>query len=248
MQLGQLQRLYFAQFDAQSIAVTNPSSPQPSVPIQAFIFDVGDILYDASVWRKWLTTELQRFGKDITYPQLVENWERLLVDVYKGNAEYWAKFSELMMHFGVTSEESAAIEKLAREKGQAVQVDRVPMPGVPETLSALRENDITLVALSDTESGEAGVRKTLNQLEIEKYFDAVVSSFAIGHVKPEPEAFDYAIKATGKSKSACAFVAHDIDELEGAQKHDLLAVGYNYHPDAPADFFIEDFRQLLELV
>lgn len=213
---------------------------------KALIFDVGDILYDASVWRKWLAAELNTtFDKPVTYPQLVEAWEHQLVDVYKGNAEYWERFRVLMTQFGLSEEQVVQIEASAREKGQAVQVDRVPMPGVPETLKALSNNGVHLVALSDTESGEEGLRKTLKQLEIESYFHAVVSSFAIGHAKPEPEAFDFAISASGIPKDACAFVAHDIDELEGAQQHDLFAIGYNYHPDAPADAYIEHFSELL---
>ena len=90
--------------------------------------------------------------------------------------------------------------------------------------------------------------KILDQLGIEQYFTAVAASFDIGHAKPEPEAFDHAIKATGIQKSQCGFVAHDIDELEGAQKHNLFAIGYNYHPDAPADKYIEHFNELLDLV
>ena len=195
-----------------------------------------------------MAEELSRRGKDVTYPQLVVAWEGFLVDVYKGQAEYWDAFSKLMQHFGVAQAEIPEIVQLAKEKGQAVQLERTPMPQVPETLRQLHEAGIILVALSDTESGETGVRKILDQLGIQQYFTAVAASFDIGHAKPEPEAFDYAIKATGVPKAECGFIAHDIDELEGAQQHDLFAIGYNYHPDAPADIFIENFSELLNLI
>ncbi len=214
---------------------------------KALIFDVGDILYDASVWRKWLALELHSRGLDVTYTRLVEAWESLLVDVYKGNAEYWSRFRTLMQQFALPESELDEMEKTARQKGREVQVDRVPMPQVPETLSNLFRRGIRLCALSDTESGEAGIRKTLNQLGIESYFHAVVSSADIGHAKPEPAAFDYAIEKTGLPKFDCAFVAHDIDELQGAQAHDLYAIAYNYHPDAPADIYISDFSQLEDI-
>ena len=214
---------------------------------KALIFDVGDILYDASQWRRWLTTELNQLGIKLSYDQLVHDWERLLVAVYKGQAEYWDAFEDLLSSYHLNNLQKEPLKSAAQEKGKAVQVDRKPMPGVPETLRQLQSDGIKLVALSDSESGEAGIRKTLKQLDIEQYFDAVVSSFAIGHVKPEPEAFDFAIQQTGHDKSECGFVAHDIDELEGAQKHQLFAIGYNYHPNAPADVFIEDFPKLLTL-
>ena len=195
-----------------------------------------------------MAEELTRRGRDVAYPQLVVAWEGLLVDVYKAKAEYWDAFAKLMQHFGVAEADVPEIVELAKQKGQSVQKERTPMPQVPETLRQLHEAGVVLVALSDTESGETGVRKILSQLGIQQYFTAVAASFDIGHAKPEPEAFDYAIKATGVSKSECGFVAHDIDELEGAQQHNLFAIGYNYHPDAPADVFIEDFSELLKLV
>jgi len=222
-------------------------SPSHKTDIKALIFDVGDILFDATAWRRWLAEELSRRGKEVTYPELVSAWEGLLVDVYKGRDNYWDAFAKLMQHFGVPSNDVAEVETRAREKGRSVQLDRTPMPQVPQTLRQLHEAGIVLVALSDTESGEPGVRKILDQLGIEKYFTAVASSLDIGHAKPEPEAFDHAIQATGLPKAQCGFVAHDIDELEGAQKHDLYAIGYNYHPNAPADVFIENFSQLLKL-
>ena len=216
--------------------------------LSALIFDVGDILFDATAWRRWLAEELSRRGKDVTYPDLVTAWEGLLVDVYKGQAQYWDAFAKLMQHFNVSPTNVPEIVELAKQKGQSVQLERTPMPRVPKTLRQLHETGVVLVALSDTESGETGVRKILEQLGIQQYFTAVAASFDIGHAKPEPEAFDYAIKATGVPKAQCGFVAHDIDELEGAQQHDLFAIGYNYHPDAPADVFIENFSELLGLV
>lgn len=222
------------------------TSNKPS--IKALIFDVGDILYDASLWRRWLAVELSAHGETVTYDRLVETWERFLVPVYKAQQDYWEAFEAMLSEFGLDEKDHPALIAKAKEKGQAVQVDRCPMPEVPETLAKLQSAGIKLIALSDNESGEEGVRKTLKQLGIEKYFDAVVSSFSIGHVKPEPEAFDYAIEQSGVPKENCGFVAHDIDELEGAQHHDLFAIGYNYHPDAPADLFVENFSQLLNLI
>ena len=214
---------------------------------KALIFDVGDILYDASQWRRWLTSELNQLGIKLSYDRLVHDWERLLVAVYKGKAVYWDAFQDLLSSYHLNTSQKESLKSAAQKKGQAVQVDRQPMPGVPDTLRQLHIAGIKLIALSDSESGEAAIRKTLNQLGIEQYFDAVVSSFAIGHVKPEPEAFDFAIQQTGFDKSECGFVAHDIDELEGARRHLLFAIGYNYHPDAPADLYIEDFSELINL-
>ena len=218
------------------------------MPLRGLIFDVGDILYDATAWRRWLAVELSQRGCAVTYPELVVAWEALLVDVYRGQANYWDRFRDLLSRFGLPLESHTDFEALARDKGQAVQVDRSPMPNVPATLDGLRARGIQLAALSDTESGETGLRKLLKQLQLEARMDAVVSSFEIGHAKPEPEAYQHALNALKLNKDDCAFVGHDIDELEGAQAFGLTAIAYNYADQAPADVYIDDFSELLTAV
>ena len=216
--------------------------------IQALIFDIGDVLFDASVWRRWLAARLESLGVDVTYGRLVERWEGLLVDVYRGRADYWQRFRELLQGFGLADEKLPPIERDARQKAIEVQVNRTTFEGVPETLAALQAGGIRLVALSDTESGEPQIREILRKLGIDRYFDAVVTSKDIGVCKPHPRAYQAAVAATGLAQDRCAFVGHDVDELEGARDVDLFSVAFNYHPAAPADAYIDRFTELKDVV
>jgi putative hydrolase of the HAD superfamily len=215
---------------------------------EGIIFDVGDILYDASAWRRWLTDTLQVEGVDVTYQQLVERWEALLVDVYCGRAAYWDRFDALVLNLGLAEDRAPAIRDAAQQKAGKVQKDRSPMPGVPDTLRRLNEQGVKLGALSDTESGESKVRSLLKQLGIENYFDAVVTSVDIGIAKPDPKAYVAAALALKSDVEHCAFVGHDIDELEGSQQAGLYSIAYNYHPDAPADVYLEHFSELVDVI
>ena len=215
---------------------------------EGVIFDVGDILYDASLWRRWLTQALQDEGIAITYAELVDRWEALLVDVYRGRADYWDRFEALLRSTNISNGRIQELVTAARDKGQEVQRHRSAMPGVPSTLRTLKNHGIRLSALSDTESGEGTVRAILRQLEIEEMFDAVVASVDIGVVKPNPRAYAAAAGAMALEVGECAFVGHDIDELEGATRAGLFAVAYNYHPDAPADVFLDHFSDLTDVV
>lgn len=215
---------------------------------RGIIFDVGDILYDASAWRRWLTNRLVADGVRISYPELVERWEAQLVDVYRGRAEYWDRFAALLDEVALEQSRREAVASEARRMADDVQVDRQPMTGVPETLERLKAVGLRLAALSDTESGEERVRALLRQIGIEQYFDAVVTSADIGLVKPDTGAYRAAADALGLAAEDCAFVGHDIDELEGALSAGITAVAFNYHPDAPADVYIDDFTELLDAI
>lgn len=212
------------------------------------IFDNGDILFDASLWRKWLAQQLQQQGVAITYEQLVQTWEAKLVDVYRGKADYWIRFREMLDDLGLGAADAQRLEDRSREQGQTFQSQRRPMPGVPETLVHLRQLGIKLAVLSDTESGETGVRKILTQLGIEPHFHAVVASRDLGVAKPSAAAYQAAIDRLGVEKPLCAFVGHDLDELQGAMDCGLLAIAYNYDANVPADHYIDRFDQLIELV
>ena len=223
-------------------------SNSTTLRFDGIIFDVGDILYDAAVWRRWLTRILQDAGVDVTYPQLVERWEALLVDVYCGRASYWDRFDALLRGVHVPEDRIPAIREAARQKAMDVQKVREPMPGVPATLRRLKEEGVKLGALSDTESGEAKVRAVLTQLGVEEVFDAVVTSVDVGFAKPDPRAYAAAAAALDLDGNRCAFVGHDIDELQGSQHAGLYSIAYNYHPDAPADVYLNDFSDLIDVV
>lgn len=215
---------------------------------EGIIFDVGDILYDASVWRRWLTQALHDEGVDVTYPELVARWEALLVDVYCGRAAYWDRFDVLVLDLGLAEDRIPAVREAAQQMGADVQKDRNPMPGVPDTLQKLNEQGVKLGALSDTESGEPKIRSLLKQLRIEEYFDAVVTSVDIGVAKPDPKAYAAAASALNTDVEHCAFVGHDIDELQGSQQAGLYSIAYNYHPEAPADIYLEHFSELVDVI
>lgn len=212
------------------------------------LFDAGDILYDATPWRRWLAVELSRLGEHVTYPDLVERWEALLVDVYVGRADYWERFDRLAGEAGVPDAARPALQAAAREKGKAVQVDRVPSPGAADALGRLQAAGLRLAVLSDTEATADKVRQGLDRLGLAEPFDAIVTSHDIGYVKPELQAFRAAADALGLDLADCAFVAHDVDELEGAQAAGLFAIGYGPHPDAPTDYTAASFSDLADFL
>lgn len=212
------------------------------------IFDMGDVLYDATPWRRALAAALQREGVAVTYEQLVEAWEAQLVDVYRGRAAYWDRFEALMDGLGVSEARRAVVRDEARDRAASVQVGRAAFPGVAATLDRLRAAGVRLAVLSDTERRREAVERSLDELGLGGRFDAVVTSRDLGHVKPEPEAYRAAAQALGLPLEACAFVAHDVDELDGARAIGLFAVAFNHAPGAEADAYLDRFEDLTGLV
>lgn len=217
-------------------------------PFKSLIFDVGDILYDATYWRKWLSETLRQRGTAISYEGLVQEWERFLVPVYSGKVDYWTQFEKLLSGFGLSVDQRTVLIAESKEQAKIAKSSRKAFPQVQETLSELYSKGVVLIALSDSESDKYGIMDTLDQLKIKKYFSEVLSSRDIGMPKPNPEAYDAAVNASGVPKEFCAFVGHDIDELDGAHDFGLATIAFNYAGNAKADVYINEFRQLIDLV
>ena len=219
-----------------------------AAPLSAVVFDAGDVLYDATAWRRWLAERLRASGAAVTYPLLVERWEAQLVDVYTGSAAYWDRFRRLLTGFGVPEADHTKWEAVARAKGQEVQETHRAFEGTRDALDALRARGLRLGVLSDTQQSASQVRQKLDGFGLDGLFDAVVTSVDIGHVKPEREAYQAAADAVGAPLAQCAFVAHDVDELEGAQEAGMYAVAFNAAPGVPCDARAESFPDLVEII
>ena len=219
----------------------------PGGPYEAVIFDMGDIFFDATLWRQALTKHLQGQGVAIDYPGLCRRWETCLVEVYLGRREYWDAFRGFLADLGLEGDRLKRAVAFARRQTAQVE-DRTLFGGVAETLARLKARGLKLAVLSDTESPEPRVRRRLAEMGIEAYFDAVVTSVDIGHVKPEPEAFEAALGRLGVEVAQAVFVGHDEDELLGAHRVGLVAVAYNAGDGVPADYHLGHFSELEAVV
>jgi len=216
--------------------------------VEGLIFDVGDIFFDATPWCRWLTDELQRHNVDISYEELVEKWEAQLVDVYRGQADYWERFEKLLLAYGLSKNETGQFAQKARDKGKQVQLERKVFDGVSETLANLKSAQLKLAALSDTENSAVKVREILMSLEIDQYVDAVITSVDVGYIKPEKPAYQAAADALGIQLSRCGFVGHDLDELNGAKSAGMFVIAFNSNHETKADVCIKHFPELYEVI
>lgn len=216
------------------------------MPFDAIVFDMGDIFFDATPWRRAITAALVERGAAIDFGEFVRRWEAELVPVYLGRKPYWEAFADLLTGFPLDDAGREQVTAIAHDRARAAE-RRTLFPGVAETLKELHRRGVKLAVLSDTESRESRVRERLAALGIEAYFAAVATSIDIGYVKPMPEAFAAVLSLLSVEKHAAAFVGHDEDELVGAKAFGLTAIAYNYAPGVPADFFLRDFAELLAL-
>lgn len=214
-----------------------------SRPTQAILFDAGDILYHRPQRGRQFKAFLTELGLDQYQPAVGEK-ERLADKAYQGLISQDQYREALVRLHGVTLPEQIerGMQVLAFEDND-VQF----YPGVPETLTTLKEMGYLLGIVTDTAASVSNKLDWFEKGGFGTVWDSIISSKEIGARKPDPRLYRAALQQLGVNPDQAIFVGHKVTELDGARAVGLKTVAFNYDRSAQADYYIENFADLLAL-
>ena len=223
--------------------------PQPLAGIRGLVFDFGDVLCDATVWRRWLLQLLTRFGVAASYEDAFRTWERDYLDaVERGQRERGEAFQAWLLSFGLTHGQIDEIEAASQARRRQITADLRPLPGVRATLAHLKSRRLQMAVLCDSDYPATRLAEQLRHMSLAEMLPIVISSFDLERTKPDPHCYRAALDALKLPAEQVAYVGHDADELAGARAVGMPTVAFNFAPNASADAFVTHFNELLELV
>ncbi|MEA1952538.1 MAG: HAD-IA family hydrolase [Planctomycetota bacterium] len=221
----------------------------PSAVVSGLLFDMGDVLYDATAWRRWLIQLLRRFDLHLDYNTLFHSWDRnYLREVHRGERPLCEAFREFMDSIGLKKPQIDEIELACQARRHQLEREARPLPGVRATIGRLYESGLKLGVLSDSEYPGEELKERMQRFGLGGFFSAVVSSRDLGQTKPEPACYLRALKQMGATASESAFVGHDAGELAGARAVGMRTIAFNFDPEAQADVYIARFEELIQEV
>jgi putative hydrolase of the HAD superfamily len=220
------------------------AAPRPgSEPIQAIIFDAGDVLYYRPRRYQKLAAFLGSQGIDASIIAR-EDVKLLEQQAFKGLISRDQYREALLRLYGI-------VQPCQIEKGKLVlneeDNDIEFFDGVREALQALKKKGCLLGIITDT---AVPISEKLNWFErggFAEVWDSIISSKEVGIRKPDPRIFQAALKQLGISASRAVFVGHKKTELDGARAIGMKTAAYNYEMDASADYYIGKLADLLDL-
>ena len=216
--------------------------------VSALLFDMDDVLYDATVWRRWLLRLLGHLGLHTHYEAFFHIWERTyLSDVYRGQRDYWDAFRNFLSAVGLSTgqidEVTAASHARRREFDRGVRA----YPGVKATLSRLSAAGLPLGILCNSSCSSRDLQQRLTHLGLGVQFRFVLSSRDLQMVMPQPETYAEALRRFSLPAEQVAYVGHDAVELSGAANAGIPTIAFNHGPDVESETQIEQFEELLNL-
>ncbi len=210
---------------------------------------MGDVLYDATAWRRWLLQLLNRLGRRASYQDFCRIWDRDFAgEVHRGCRAFEEAFQAFLRSMGLSSAEIDEVQAACQARRRQWEETARAFPGVKPTLARLHAAGYVLGVLSDSDRPGKDLERQVERFGLGGMFAAVVSSIDVGEIKPEPVCYRTALEQMGLTARETAFVGHDTLELAGARHVGMETIGFNFDAEAEADVFVARFEELLEVV
>jgi len=221
----------------------------PFLPgLRALLFDMGDVLYDASMWRRWLFQLLARRGMQSNYQAFFEVWEHdYLPQVNTGAQEYWPAMRQFLRSAGLPNGSCEEIIAAGAARRKRFQTSIRPLAGVQSTIATLTADGFQLAAVSNTPEPASVLRQKLERLGLGRYFSTCLSSLDVGACMPDAAVYTAALAELHVSASDAAFVGHTTHELQGAHAAGLSTIAVNYCATAVADWRLQTLQDITAL-
>jgi HAD superfamily hydrolase (TIGR01509 family) len=210
---------------------------------------MSNVLYDATLWRRWLLRILRRLGLHTEYRAFYHIWDHdYLVDVNRGRRDFCEAFRCFLLAAGLSRGQAEEVEAACQAKRRHWESDARLLPGVKNTLSELHKAGLKLGVLADSEHPASVLEERLAHLGVNGLFSTVISSVEIAKTRPDPVTYMTALRAMDLPAGQAAFVGHSAEDLAGAANVGMTTIAFNYDPESEADAFTARFDELLDVL
>lgn len=223
--------------------ITPPPKPADGSPsgIRALLFDAGDLLYYRPERGRFFTEFLEELGL-ISEEDYGHERYLLRQQAYRGEMNQEEYQKEILSLYGIAQPEqvSRGLKAMKKDENNVEFFE-----GVKDTLLTLKKQGYLLGIVTDTANPLHAKLSWFEQGGFGHVWDAVTSSLDVGVRKPDPKIYCAALEQLGVTVEQTLFLGHKKSELEGARAVGLKTIAFNYDEDAPADYYVEKFADIL---
>ncbi|HEY1785227.1 MAG TPA: HAD family hydrolase, partial [Pirellulales bacterium] len=126
-------------------------SPAAARSLRGLVFEMTNVLYDATLWRRELVRLLARLEVPACYPVFFDRWDReYLADVQCGFRQFEEAFQAFLLSAGLSWGQIDEIEAASRIRRKELEMAGRPLPGVTATIAKLSQQGLPLAVLTDS--------------------------------------------------------------------------------------------------
>ncbi|MBX3411973.1 MAG: HAD hydrolase-like protein [Pirellulales bacterium] len=201
--------------------------------VACLVFEADNVLFDATLWRRWLHQLLGRFGVQADFETFFARWDReYLADVYRGRREFDEAFQSFLLSSGLTPAQFDEIEAASTAKRRDLAISTRLLPGVRSALWQLHGAGYRLAVLTNDERSSTQISTQLERNGLGGLFHTVLSSFDLELTMPEPAAYAAILTTVDESADRTAFVSSCPVSLLGAIEQGMRGMSIGVRPAA----------------
>lgn len=208
---------------------------------KAVIFDLDGVLIDSE------PMELNRHREYLNYLK-VDIPDKVLVDF--AGAHSHEVFETIQTYLDTEETEVEYYEKFDAQCGNLnMDYREIMLPNVINVLKWLYKNQYSIAVASSSTMEK--IEYVLNQLDIKKYFNVIVSGDMFKQSKPNPEIYLYVLKKLGMHPNEAVVVEDSDIGIEASKAADIYTVArketrFNF-TQIKADKIINDLNELIDI-
>jgi HAD superfamily hydrolase (TIGR01509 family) len=227
--------------DILRVEINQKPTVSESGPIQAIVFDAGDVLYFRPHRGNKLNAFLEELALDVRENNSVQK-NVIIQQAYNGQIDQDQYREAIIRSYGVVQPDQVERGKqILEEEDNDVQFFK----GVRKTLLDLKDRGYLLGIVTDTANPIHAKLNWFEQGGFGHVWDSIISSKELGVRKPDPAIYRAALQQLGLRAEQVVFVGHKASELEGARAVGMKTIAFNHDDGVHADDTIENFFDLL---
>lgn len=219
-------------------------------PAGALLFDLRDVLFDDTLWSRWLYQLVARMGHAIGYDAFWEIWEQAFQrDVVFGGRELHETLAALLARLGLSRGQIDEVwaASLARQR-QSAEATRA-LPGVKLALAQLHACGWTIGVFGNMCGSHADVQRCLERLELASSVDHAFSASELALKQPNVSPYVQAARGLRTAPAQTVFISASRYALELARSAGLQTVGVQLRDAGdPSRCVIEHIGELARIL
>jgi len=209
--------------------------------IKAILFDMDGVLVDSPgfVWEVY-NSILREHDKQVSDEDIPKYLGKRLVEQIELLKEDY--------QIPLSSEEFKKIF----DKRHSVETSRIKKtPGLPELMEKLKQLDLKLALV--TSSGKDRALNLIKFLDIENYFDTLVTAVDVKVGKPDPEGYLKAAKKLNVSPEDCIVIEDAVNGIEAGKNAGMkvIALETKYQKRealGKSDYIITSLNEIIDII
>lgn len=158
--------------------------------VEAIVFEPAGVLYDATLWWRWLLPLVARSHPACPIERFEQRWrDEYLPAVQTGRRDLAEALEAWLAACGCPRSQVDELTVAAISRRRELELEVRPLPGVAAVLTRLRAAGFRLALSCDSTSPRDELARRLARYQLEQAFAAIVSSIELGRTKPDLLAF-----------------------------------------------------------